>query len=109
MSAPIGDRGYAYDNCDHCGTENEPLNVNGAPGTDQQNWATFVCGGAGKGSANDGCGHNWASTTRRGLEHNEALGVNTLGHIPIDVATDRYVSAPSEAYRRNYEAVFGHA
>ena len=108
MSAPIGDRGYAYDTCSHCGTENEPFNVHGAPATDQQDWATYVCGGAGKGSANDGCGANWSVTTRRGLAHNEAAGHKTLGKIPLDVRTERYDSAPSEAYRNNYEAIFKH-
>jgi hypothetical protein len=108
MSAPIGDRGYAYDDCPTCGTENEPFAVNGMPATGMQNWATYVCGGAGKGSANDGCGHNWAVTTERGLDHNEAMGLDTLGKRTNDVITDRFVSAPSEAYRAAYERIFGH-
>jgi len=108
VSAPIGDRGYAYSTCDHCGTDNEPFHVNGAPGTAQQNWATYVCGGAGKGSASDGCGANWSVTTRAGVEHNEAIGHHTIGRLTSDVISGRYISAPSEAYRNNYERAFGH-
>jgi hypothetical protein len=91
-----------------CGTDNEPFAVNGAPASEHQNWATYVCGGGGKGSPGDGCGNNWAVTTQHGLEHNAAVGVDTLGKRPLDVKTERYVSAPSEAYRANYERIFGH-
>ena len=108
MSAPIGDRGYAYSRCLHCGTDNEPFHTNGATASDQQNWATYVCGGARKGSENDGCGANWSVTTQRGVEHNEAMGHQTIGRLTSDFSSGRFVSAPSEAYRAQYERIFGH-
>ena len=108
MSAPIGDKGYAYDTCEACGTDNEPTFTNGQVGTESQNWATYVCGGPGKGSASDGCGRNWSVTTQAGIEHNTAAGQDTIGRFPRDVVASRHVSAPSEAFRANYAAIFGH-
>jgi|SRR5215510_3212922 len=98
MSAPIGDREYAYSRCEACDTDNEPFHVNGAVATEQQNWATFVC---------DDCSRNWSVTTAAGIAHNTAMGRQTIGRVPPDVHSARFISAPSEAYRRGWELIFG--
>jgi phage terminase large subunit-like protein len=107
MSAPIGDRDYAYSRCQACDTENAPFATNGPVATEEQNWATYVCGGAGRGSGKEGCGANWSVTTAAGIAHNEALGHHTIGRFPQDVHRGRFISAPSEAYRANYDRIFG--
>jgi hypothetical protein len=107
MSAPIGDREYAYSRCEACGTDNDPVFTDGEVATSDHNWSTYVCGGPGRGSGADGCGRNWSVTTAAGIVHNASRGHETIGRLPRDVSSGRFISAPSEAYQRGWELIFG--
>lgn len=102
------DKGVHYDSCHNCGTENEPISKLGGPGQFQQA-SIFKCGGDRPGSENDGCGQVWERTLPSLYERNERLlprGGRKVPGTPIPTM-GRAISAPSDAYRRNAEFVFG--
>jgi hypothetical protein len=55
-----------------------------------------------------GCGYTWTRTASTGVERDHRLGRESRWRTR-SAGTERYLSAPSEAYRSNYEAIFGHA
>lgn len=55
-----------------------------------------------------GCGFTWTRTTPTGAAHDHALGREPRWGTRA-LGAERFVSAPSEAYRSQYEAIFGHS
>lgn len=53
-----------------------------------------------------GCGATWTRTTRTGQLRDEKRGVKSLN---LTAGAQRSFSLPSEQYRSNYEAIFGHS
>lgn len=54
-----------------------------------------------------GCGMNWARTEKQGVARDQARGLNPKW--PTRAAgTGRFVLEPTDAYRENYERIFGH-
>lgn len=54
-----------------------------------------------------GCGSVWSRTTTTGAARDRARGVEPA-HLTASADKERVVSVPSQAYRDNYEAIFGH-
>lgn len=54
-----------------------------------------------------GCGATWTRTTTTGARKDRARGVEPV-NLTASADKGRVVSVPSEAYRSNYEAIFGH-
>lgn len=54
-----------------------------------------------------GCGATWTRTTTTGLAKDRARGVESA-NLTASAGKGRYVSVPSQAFRSNYEAIFGH-
>jgi hypothetical protein len=55
-----------------------------------------------------GCGATWTRTTSSGARKDRARGVEPA-RLTRSAGKERFTSAPSDAYRSNYEAAFGHA
>jgi len=53
-----------------------------------------------------GCGFTWTRTTPSGAERDRAAGREPRWRTRS--ASGRFMSVPSEAFRANYEAAFGH-
>jgi hypothetical protein len=53
-----------------------------------------------------GCGFTWTRTTNTGAERDRRRGVEPRWLTRS--AADRYLSVPSDTFRSNYEAIFGH-
>ena len=54
-----------------------------------------------------GCGATWPRTTSTGARKDAARGVQSA-NLTASAGKERVVSVPSQAYRDNYEAIFGH-
>lgn len=54
-----------------------------------------------------GCGGVWSRTAPTGVERYRSMGREPKG-LTQDAATGRTYSMPTDAYRDNYERIFGH-
>lgn len=54
-----------------------------------------------------GCGNNWTRDTKQGVENNNKRGKDPKWRAE-SAAVDRTFSMPTDAYRDNYERIFGH-
>jgi hypothetical protein len=54
-----------------------------------------------------GCGATWTRTTTTGTAIDHAHGRHPTG-LTASAGKARFVSVPSEAFRQNFEAIFGH-
>jgi hypothetical protein len=54
-----------------------------------------------------GCGFTWTRTTSTGTVRDHALGRESRWKTR-SAGQERYVSVPSDAFRDNYERIFGH-
>jgi len=54
-----------------------------------------------------GCGYTWTRTTSTGAERDHKLGREPRW-LTSAAGRARFVSAPTEAFRSKYEAIFGH-
>jgi hypothetical protein len=54
-----------------------------------------------------GCGASWAADTKQGVQEGEKKGYRPRW-VTKDAAANRSYSMPSDAYRDNYERIFGH-
>ena len=55
-----------------------------------------------------GCGATWSRTTTTGAIKDRARGIEPLS-LTASADKGRFVSVPTDAYRSNYEAIFGHS
>ena len=53
-----------------------------------------------------GCGALWANTTRQGQEHHDRIGMGRAKWLTR--GAERTLSVPSDQFRDNYSAIFGH-
>lgn len=99
------DTGIFHDRCGSCGTDNEATFLIGNP--QEPAAATFVCGGTGPGSANDGCGNNWARQGKEAMARHDQQDHRDkpLRLNPI-AAVSRFQSVPSEQYMANWDRIF---
>jgi len=98
--------GDYYDRCPHDGClevdASHRSEGNNAGAREQfHDWSIFQAN-----PRDGGCGATWTRTTTTGARKDEARGVKSLN---LTASANRYVSMPSEQYRSNYEAIFGHS
>jgi hypothetical protein len=55
-----------------------------------------------------GCGFTWTRTSSSGVKRDESLGRASRWRTR-SAGKEAFVSVPSDSYRANYEAIFGHA
>lgn len=55
-----------------------------------------------------GCGATWSRTTSTGQKRDAARGIHSL-NLTASAGKERYISVPSQLFRDQYEAIFGHA
>jgi len=55
-----------------------------------------------------GCGFTWTRTTSTGAERDHSLGRESRWRTR-SAGSERFVSVPSDAFRDNYERIFGHS
>lgn len=98
--------GDGYDRCPHDGCiEVEPTHVNGGIDTKREEYRNWFMYSADR--RRGGCGGAWTRTTKQGRAHDAQSGVDSRW-LTKDAATERSYSMPSDQYRDNYAAVFGH-
>lgn len=100
--------GDYYDSCPHDGCmEVDALhrsegNLSG-PREKFHDWSIFNAD-----PRKGGCGFTWTRTSSTGVQRDEARGVSSRWRTR-SAGSERFLSAPTDAYRDKYEAIFGHA
>jgi hypothetical protein len=95
-----------YDTCpkDQCLTVDRSFKHGGTDnkGEEHVKWAMYNAD-----PRKGGCGNNWARDTKQGVAANNEKGRDPKWKAE-SAELDRTFSMPSDAYRDNYERIFGH-
>lgn len=94
--------GENHDHCPSCETDREAVERFGGEHGTPLMWEQYSCD-----RRVGGCGAAWTRTTGYGQARNTERGQRTKW-LSTGAAQGRVYSTPSEAYRANYEKVFGH-
>jgi hypothetical protein len=115
IDVPVNSKkdGDYYDSCGSCGREvDAKFRSEGQQAGEREkvhDWSIFHCAQRDDdtGQALDGCGNVWTRTTNQGAEKDRRRGIEPRWLTRS--AGNRYMSVPTEQFRNNYEAVFGHS
>lgn len=94
--------GDDHDKCVSCDTDVEPIEHFGGEHGTPLMWQQYN-----HDRKAGGCGATWTRTTAQGLERNTTRDQQTKW-LTGAASTERRYFTPSEAYRSNYQRVFGH-
>lgn len=100
-----GDNGYDRCPTDDC-IETDFSFKNGgrdAKGSGHYDWFTYFAD-----PRQGGCGTNWARDTKQGAARRERKGMTPPKWKTASAQKESYTSVPSDAFRDNYERIFGH-
>ena len=98
-------RGEVFDRCpqDGCIEVERSAKSGGVDSKGEQylSWSTFTAD-----KRKGGCGATWPRTTQQGLQERQAKGAYTnTDYLTPSATVARVHSAPSDAYRRNYDRI----
>lgn len=99
--------GDYYDRCPHDGclevdAAHRSEGLQAGPREAYHDWSIFSAD-----LRQGGCGATWTRTTTTGAAKDHARGVEPA-NLTASAGKQRSVSVPSQAFSRNYEAIFGH-